>query len=123
LPTRVADITTLAAINGQVGTIATDAHVIKGVTLRDLDQSTDPMENYGIIGLMSGGQTAAHIISVFASGNFGANTPLFWTGSMPTESEQFIFCQLFAAGTDTFRLSAVLYKIVFQDGNVFRVDP
>lgn len=105
------------------GTIELAQHMLYAVTLFEPEDSVPPSSCWSEIGIMEGGTTTAHKIALLASGYVGRNSPIGWTGKIPVLSGMFLYAQLISSKTGSFKLSAILFKLTFEEDGKSIVDP
>lgn len=123
MPTTVANITMAAAYQGELVTIPVDNTLLKGISLVEVNRRMEQIEAYGSIGIMAGGISYDHIVTVFEAGYFGNATKLGWTGNFPCDADMFLFAEIFAYTAQEFKLAATLFKIVKATAEAFLIDP
>lgn len=123
MPSLTKDLTLLISSNTEIVHFPVDLHVIKAVTVQKL--TSDPAYNqaWTQIALLSGGITTDHIITLLSTGYCGILTPVYWTGSLPVESDHHIAAFIAGSAGDQFRLSASLWKMRLDEKGEFRADP
>lgn len=123
MPSLTDDILTLASYVRTIGTIPLQQQMLYSLSVFELEDSVFPLECWAEIGLMIGGTTYAHKVTILASGYVGRGAPIGWTGSMIVLPETFAYGQLLAPLARTYRLAAILYKLIELPEGGFRVDP
>lgn len=103
--------------------IKTEYQVIKSLTLLDKDHAYDPTDAVAEIGVMSGGRKIYNRIACFSYGYVGSFSPLFWTGSYPTENDCYVYALVSGPDNHVYRLAVTLWKIITIEGGRFVVDP
>jgi len=111
MPFIHADQIVTASYAEEIVTIALDWSIIKNVTLSEPSRSSDLPECYGVVGIMQGGVTFAHIIASLASGYLGNCSTLHWNGKILTEAGCHIFASFYAHTGQTYRLSVTYEDI------------
>ena len=123
MPTVTKDYTVNTTYNLEMWTIPLDLHFVKAVTVFDLTESTYIGDTFVTIGLLAGGTTIQNQVCALASGYCGRINPVFWTGSLPVDHDWYLYAQVHGIADDQLRLSALVWKIVSDERNEFRVDP
>lgn len=117
------EIKVTAAYTRTLGTMPLSMDMLHALAVIDPEDATIPNECWAEIGLMSGGRTHANKVALLAAGWIGRNCPIGWTGSIPITEDMYAYAVLTSVTTHTYRLAAIMNKLIPLPGGGFRVDP
>lgn len=119
MPIMTADAKVTASYTQYFITIPCQNQLIQAISIWDLYTDSPQPEQYAILGIMVDGILPGNRACVLASGYFGNDTPLGWSGSLITDPSMHIFAELYAYTGYTYRLSALVLQppVIISGGN------
>jgi hypothetical protein len=123
MPSLTKDHTLAASNVFEIVHLPVDFHVIKAATLLNLTTTTKSLDNWASLCILAGGSERENILTILSTGYTGILCPVTWTGSLPVEADHYVAALISGKAGDTFRLSAILWKIRLDEKGEFRADP
>lgn len=123
MPSLTEDITIVSANTRTLGFIPLENHMLYSLSIFHPDDAVVPNQCWAEIGLMIGGTTYSNKVALLSTGYIGRGAPLGWTGQIIVLPETYAYAQILSPATGTYRLCAILYKLISLPDGGFRVDP
>lgn len=123
MPALTADLKLAADNTAQLFTLPLDYHILKAASVQNLTTAALNNDAWVQIAILSGGDAKENTVAFLKSGYSGLYTPVYWTGSIPVEADQYLAATITGHFHDSFRLSCILWKIRLDEKGEFRADP
>lgn len=123
MPLLTKDYTVKVADTPELFAVRVGPHMIVHVAVIDMERAYPNDAVWCEIGLLTGDILDTGRVAILSQGFCGAFSPVAWDGRIPAMDDHRVYAMVMGDVDTRWRLSVGLYKIIFQDGGGFTLDP